>query len=337
MDLFQQERRARGIEVPDLFGFSAGTLDTGVRHYASGVLSPSIFEGYRRAGAPVCIAASEMGKPALERALAYADAGGEILVDSGAFIWKDQPNQMPWLRVISHYKALAAVATGPLTFILPDQVGSQAGSLKALAKYGPAIQEAIGDHPALLPLQVGPHSPGEYVRLASELLSRPVDGLAVPSHAAAFPPQQLRQLAGLPESIPRRIHFLGISRNSRGLRERILYLQEAWQDCEVSCDACLHRAHVGEGRFITESRRSSLDGYWDQELEGWDDTEVDPEASLEMARQRFPDLNDEDLEALLLSPWGSHIDTHIRHQQNLKDNGPRATADSIYQFAISGR
>lgn len=336
MVMAQQECPVAPDISGDLFGFVADDLDEGITHFASGVLSPAIWEGYRRASAPVCVVASEMGTPAIERAIEYARAGGRILVDSGAFIWKDRPDQMPWDRVIRNYASLAQAATGKLNFVLPDVVGDQDGSLSALAVHGPAILDAIGDrHEALLPLQTGSHAPADFARMASELLTRVVDGVAIPSHAAAFPPRDLRMLADLPASIPRRVHFLGISRNSQGLRERMLFLKEAWQEAKVSCDACLHRAQVGKGKMITEVRRSALDDYWDEDLESWDDTEEDVQAGLELARQKFPGLDDEALAALMASEVGSFIDLELAHGRHLKNNGPRATADSIYHFAQS--
>lgn len=320
----------------DLFGFAVDDLDAGTKHYASGVLSPAIFEGYRRAGSPVCVVASEMGSPAMDRAIAYAKAGGQILVDSGAFIWKDAPEAMSWDRVVSNYRALAAAATERLSFVLPDQVGSQEGSLEALSKFGPSILEAIGPgHDALLPIQTGLLSPAEFVHLASEHLTRPFDGVAIPSHAAAFPPADLRLLAELPASIPQRVHFLGISRNSKALRERVWFLKEAWQGAMISCDACLHRAQVGTGKLITEVRRAALEEYWDQELEAWDDTEECPEEALAAARERFPGLDEEGLAAVMASQMGSFFESQILHDRHTKVNGPKATTDSIYHFACS--
>lgn len=320
----------------DLFGFTPESLDEGILHYASGVLSPAIWEGYTRARFPVCVVASEMGAPAMDRALSYARRGGKILVDSGAFIWRDRPDEMPWHRVISNYRALSEAATNRLTFILPDQVGSQEGSLAALANYGAEVLDAVGDiHEVLLPIQIGEYTPAEYFQLASVFLTRQVDGLAIPSHAAAFSPQSLRLLADLSKLVPARAHFLGISRNSHGLRERLLLLNEVWSGPTVSCDACIHRAQVGAGMPITESRLRALDDYWDEELLSWDDTEESTEECYKLARSLFPDLDDDALSAVMTSQMGAYFDTRNLYQRHMFSNGPRATSDSIYAFAMN--
>lgn len=322
------------VESADLFGFSSQALGLQVTRYASGVLSPAIWEGYLRASRAMCIAASETNDAALERACQFVGEGGDLLVDSGAFIYRNRPGEMPWERILTIYKRIAEAATGKVTFILPDVVGSQENTLQALRGWGNQVVEAIGpQHDALLPVQRGAQSPAAFIKEAALCLNRPLDGLAIPSNAAAFPAEELSGLADIPANIPRRVHFLGISRNSRALQDRLFRLQEFWPDAEVSCDACEHRAQVGQGKPITVARGRALDSMWDDEMEVWDETEEDPEEARELLAEQYPDLDDEAIECLMLSQMGAWAQIKAKYQQHAKVAGPKATTESIYEFA----
>lgn len=318
----------------DLFGFSGQTLEDRVKRYASGVLSPAIWSGYERAGRAMCIAASEAGQNAIDRAIAYVESGGELFVDSGAFVYRDRPEDMPWQSIIRIYRKIASAASSPVTFVLPDVVGSQEATLDVLQRWGTAVQEAIGpDHIALLPVQRGDELPSLFIKRALLCLPGAIGGLAIPSNAAAFPPEMLSDLASVPTSVPRRVHFLGISRRSKALQERLFRLEEVWPGAETSCDACEHRALVGKGNAITDTRAAVLSGMWEQELDEWDDTEEDHNETLAALRSRFPGLDDEALEQLMLSQIGSFTELQVAHTRHSKTAGPRATEESIYQFA----
>lgn len=322
----------------DLFGFTGDSLEEGLTRFASGVMAPAIWEGYRRAGVPLCIAATDVSAPALARACDYVAQGGSLLVDSGAFVFRGRAHAMPWDRVLRVYHKIAAAATQYVHFMLPDVVGSQNASLNALSRWGDAIRAAIGDHHyALLPLQTGALSPSRFAAEAMAKYQGRIDGVAIPSNAAAFPTKDLNQLNSLPVAIPHRVHFLGISRNSQGLRERLFRLNEVWPDAVVSCDACEHRSAVGQGKPITEMRKTILAERWETRLEDWDETEEPTDAGIERLRQQFPDMDPEDLDALWCSQlghWHSLQALEKRHQQIA---GPEATTEAIYHFANRDR
>lgn len=322
------------VESADLFGFSSQALGLQVTRYASGVLSPAIWEGYLLASRAMCIAASETNDAALERACQFVGEGGDLLVDSGAFIYRNRPGEMPWERILTIYQRIAEAATGKVTFILPDVVGSQENTLQALRGWGNQVMEAIGpQHDALLPVQRGAQSPAAFIKEAALCLNRPLDGLAIPSNAAAFPADELSGLADIPANIPRRVHFLGISRNSRALQDRLFRLQEFWPDAEVSCDACEHRAQVGQGKPITVARASALESMWDEELDAWDETEEDPDEARALLAQQYPELDEEAIDNLLLSSVGAWSQIQRKHAAHTKTAGPLATTESIYAFA----
>ena len=320
----------------DLFGFESTQLTQSITRYASGVLSPAIWEGFRMAGRSLCIAGSEVGDAALQRACEYVQAGGDLLVDSGAFVYRDDPSAMPWAHVMKVYQTIATAATVPVTFILPDVVGSQTGSLAVLDRWGRAMQTAIGEqHTLLLPVQAGEMPVAEFIAACAPHLDRQVDGLAIPSNAAAFPIAQLATLAGVAANVPQRVHFLGISRNSKGLQARALRLREIWPTAILSCDACEHRAQVGRGRPITADRTAVLADLWDEALDAWDQTEVDDTETEAALRTMFPEADDETLADLMTSSIGAHIELQSLRERTLKVIGPLATTASIYAYANS--
>lgn len=334
-----QVNRAHDSQIAfgaDLFGFGAEELTQGVTRYTSGVLSPAIWTGFRQANSPMCVAASEMGSGAVERACSYVRAGGLLLVDSGAFVYRNKPEAMPWAKVLDIYREIAGAANVLVTFMLPDSVGSQTDSLDALAAWGPALQEAIGHHTGLLPVQVGDMVSSEYVSAALAVLDRPIGGLAIPSNAAAFPLENLSELADVPACVPRRVHFLGISRNSHGLQSRIFRLREFWPAVEISSDACTHRSQVGRGRPITVARAAALEIAMDAALDAWDETEETTEDIEAALREQFPDADDEAISNMLCSQWGSAIGLQQMQSRTTKVIGPQATTASIYAFATQG-
>lgn len=323
-----------GLLADDLFGFSGKALEDRVKRFASGVLSPAIWSGYEKAGRAMCIAASEASSNALDRANEYVRNGGELFVDSGAFIYRDKPDETPWASIIDIYRRIAANASAQVTFVLPDVVGSQDRTLEVLRDWGNAVLDAIGpDHVALLPVQRGDKLPSTFVKEATMCLKNPIGGLAIPSNAAAFPPELLSHLAHVPTSVPRRVHFLGISRRSKALQERLFRLEEVWPGAETSCDACEHRAQVGQGNPVTNARSEALSNMWEAALDEWDDTEVDVDQSLDLLRKAYPGLDDEAIENLYLSQIGSYVDLQQTYQNEIKILGPKATTESIYRFA----
>jgi len=318
----------------DLFGFSGQALEAQVKRYASGVLAPAIWAGYERAGRAMCIAASEANANAVERAVSFVRSGGDLMVDSGAFIWRDEPHRTPWTTIIDIYTRIADQAERPVVFVLPDVVGSQDDTLDVLRLWGNAVLAAIGPrHIALLPVQRGSRAPSTFIKQALLTLSGPIGGLAIPSHAAAFSPEMLKDLAHVPTVVPRRVHFLGISRRSKALQDRLLRLADAWPQADISCDACEHRAQVGAGNPITEARSSALRGMWDDDIEDWDDTEEDPEDAKSALRAAYAGMDEESIENMMLSQAGGWVDLNLAQKRYAKTAGPKATTESIYQFA----
>lgn len=321
----------------DMFSFDAAQEAARVRRYFSGVLSPAIWQGYIEARVPVCVAATDMGPAALERVVAHAAAGGELLIDNGAYRYRAQPENMPWNWVIRCYEEILAASTMPQTVILPDVVGDQTGTLAVLGEHGHAVLALCqGMHTALLPVQRGPRSLPAFLAAAREVLGRWPDGIAVPSAAAALDPRELGRLGEVDAGLPRRVHVLGVSRHTQRLMERLVHLREAWPDAEVSRDACEHRAQVGQGRQITEARKAHLVSLVDDEVTTWDETEesrVDLDGWARTMLGEVADDHPEMVDDLVCSDWGRMLELQAAHKDFGQRCGPRATTRSIREFA----
>lgn len=323
------------MNTPDLFGYEGDeALLSRVRRFVSGVAAPAIWSGYEAAGVPMCLVAAGLPPAAVARAQRFRRAGGLLLADSGAFEFRDHPEDLNWLAIMATYEQLAQGTGSRLSVILPDVVGDQVASIALARTYGRALAplRAAG-HELLVPMQRGSLSLAAYFACYVDALGFVPGGFAIPSNAAAMPVDQLAGLRDI-EGAPHRVHFLGISRRSKPLVFRVAALRDFWPDCDISADACEHRAHVGEDRPITRMRRESLQRRVAAGIEATDDTEHaawdDAEDHL---RALFPNADNETLQDLVCSGWGVQAFTEQLHQRLRVECGPAATADSIEAFA----
>ena len=321
--------------IADLFGYQGDdVLLAGVHRYASGVAAPAIWAGYAAAGVPMCLVAADLPLSAIARAMAYRHSGHELLLDSGAFIYRDRPGQLDWRAVVATYLRLGRGAGAKLTLILPDVVGDQAGSIALAAAYGPRLARlARMGHLTLVPMQRGAMPLPVYFRRYVQALGFDPAGFAIPSNAAAMPVRELEALQLISEA-PRRVHFLGISRRAKPLAARVATLRAFWPDAAISADACEHRAHVGEKRQITVKRRQALERRVGDSLESIDDTEHEAWTPAEDdLRNLFPALSEEELEDVVCSSWGVMAFTARLREQLQGEHGPASTTESIEAFA----
>ena len=241
----------------DLFGFAAENLDAEVIQYVSGAQSsPAIINGVIAGQAPLCVTACNLSERAFAQLEAYVQRpGSRLLVDSGAFLYRDNPKAMPWARVIEMYRRLSSWCDDQarIDFVLPDVVGDQDGTLAVLNEWGRACVEAVGDSDrCLLTIQGGSLAPDAFIDRARAFLGFPIRSIALPCKVAQMPAQQLHCLERLDI---RRIHLLGTGRCSRITREYGVVLGEALPGVRITCDSTSFRAQIGKGREITETRR----------------------------------------------------------------------------------
>jgi|SRR5680860_418745 len=350
----RQRRVASAIQVSqsgfdelerDVLGVSVSELVSRVTKYASGVLSPAYWHAFRAAKRPICVAATELKPRSLARVLKHVASGGTLILDSGAFVFKNDHAGIPWAHIEGIYRQIAEAASedATLSFVLPDAVGCQKGSLDALKAWGNRMIEAVGpNHSVLLPVQRGDLSPSELITKAMALLDYPVHGLGIPCKASAFPVDMLADLAKVDRpDVPKLVHFLGLSKDRAKLEKYVYHLHLAWPNAEMSCDAVEHRSLVGQGQRVTELRHEILKGPITDAVRNTHDlADADPEimalADQAIARKFCVDPTDTDtLQALSCSTaWESEY-YRILDQRAEKRYGAWATALATYSVIMN--
>lgn len=253
----------------DFFGFDRGTCNDSTRQYVSGTVNAgAMFDAYSGVGASICVVATQMKEAGINRAVGHLKRGAGLLVDSGAYEFRNEPEKMPWAEIVSVYRRLANVDNADLSIVLPDVVGDQHATLQVLSEWGPKIVAAVGNAGILLPLQPGAMNQTDYAIHARALLGRPISGVAVPIVSGVFSGKDFAELADLPVDFNRRVHFLGVSWGTAKLKNWMAALAGFWPDAETSCDSTIWRPAVGEGKEVTDTRQTGLlnEMYFDAEF-----------------------------------------------------------------------
>lgn len=311
-----------------------------VSRFASGAGSPSIFEGYASAGARICVEVHGLSENMLTRVEAYLSRGGRVLLDSGAFVHRENPSRIRWPKVLARYAQLGTYPGAEC--VLPDQVGSQTATLGLLRIYAdPLLKLRSKGLRFLQPIQSGPLPANEFWAACSAQLGFHPNGLAIPSNAAAFTLDDMASLRHIPEP-PQRVHFLGIGRRSHALATRAHRIRHIWPDADITSDACEHRSLVGQGRPLTVLRRSYVQDITQQMIDRYDDTEDDHLAELALDEVlathgvRPDELEPDQLDDMLCSMEAAFAQARL-YQTRVIDPiaGPEATTRAIRDYAVT--
>lgn len=236
-----------------------------VTSYRSGASAPNIMRGYIVGGTPFGVSLAELspGSTSWDMMIGYAQRGGRVFVDSGAFtsFTKGQPTN--WPKLVAIWRRLAQEARGTrMAVVGPDVIGDQAASLRLLAEHRDVVLEMIAAGlDVLIPVQKGDMPPYHAWREAVRILGTADFTASVPSNAAAFTPADLADLFDGPEK-PARVHLLGIAGNTKRLAPLLHVVQSRSPATTITTDANRLRAQVGQGRPVTDARPK-----WAAELE----------------------------------------------------------------------
>lgn len=250
--------------------------------YSSGATAPAQLRGYIVAGTPIGVSLSEMapGSASWDMVVGYAQRGGRIFVDSGAFPAFMQGIRQggqggtvdwaEWRKKVATliYNTLGGeghertTIEGPrLHIVMPDVIGQQAESLQLLAENREFVRAVIdARQDALVAIQKGELGPYDCWREAARILGTDDFTACVPSNKVAFSEEDLGSLMGGAVK-PSRVHFLGVAGNLRKLASLAAIVHRANPSCIVTSDANRLRAKVGQGRPLTEGKAK-----WDRRL-----------------------------------------------------------------------
>ena len=253
--------------------------------FASGLNNAGEVIGFTRAGIPPGITIWSLAKGAwrrrcaawpeeydwVDRSAAHcAWAAAQVLkmgtvpvfADSGAYSvikeWKkgeEAPklSRDQWDVVMANYMALALGqrSRGTLWPVLPDEIGSQAGTMKQLRRYRPEIDDLL--RARVTPIAVVHHGRRSLPDYASDI----ADALGTEKLVLAFPvakgrttPNQVRRAIEGLEFEPLGIHLLGISPQSARWHLYLRALADVPRRWTISTDAAMHRALFMRARHL---------------------------------------------------------------------------------------
>lgn len=254
---FDRRVMAPGSRGGKFFLTDTGRVRYGVPTFASGSSSPAEFGGFADAGAPIGTVANRLSRRMQAEVATYANRGGHVFVDSGAFGAFRKQETLDFERVFAVYDDLVRMTKkrSGLHLVMPDVIGSQSETFALQERYGDKIRDYIrAGVDVMLPIQLGELSPAECM---AHLRNRFGDNftVAVPSNEAAFSGEQLSNLAG---AKPARIHLLGIGASAK-LKGLVKLIRAKSPDTLVTSDANRLRAWIGEGRDVTRLVKPRLD------------------------------------------------------------------------------
>jgi hypothetical protein len=244
---------AAGVGVAEPSGRETARPAHGVIIYHSGMSSITDFRGAAMAGVPVGLQIMDASEAVRAEAVAYADGGGLVFNDTGAFPAFRRNEEVDFAEVFRRFRAMLAAATRPagLAFVMPDRVGDQSGTLRLLEEYRDEVAHFVAAGcDVMVAVQRGELSLAEAYRETCRVLGTDEFRVAMPSNEAAVTEGEL--LAFLDEVRPRRLHLLGIARNRR-FAPLVAEIRRRSPETHVSSDANRLRAMLGKGRPVTEA------------------------------------------------------------------------------------
>jgi hypothetical protein len=210
-------------------------------YFPSGSNHPGEIEGFRAVGAPVGVAVAEVNERALQALEGYAETGGAVFVDSGAFSEFGNGVEPDWEKVLGIYERLAGKLGNQVYVVAPDKVGDQEETLARLARYRWRLLKLrrLGAN-IIVPVQRGDLSMAEFAA-ELELVLGFTDWIrGIPLKRAATKFEELAEFAATLKA-GTRVHLLGKGPYSRGF--------EKWYGlvahCKVTTDSVRVRALVG--------------------------------------------------------------------------------------------
>lgn len=244
-----------------------------ITRFLSGSSTDAIIDAYTNTKQAIGVDIQTVRPRHMEKLGEYASTGGAVFVDSGAFGVRQRGGSVDFDKVFRLYWTLVSRSGEGfrnLSLVMPDVIGDQSRTLELLAEYKADIDELIQlGVRAIVPAQSGDLTLSELYEEYSRMFGDRVC-LGIPCKMDATPKEEVLSFFRI--SLPRSVHLLGlgITDQNAPFLEQLL---EAAPDCYLTVDSTWHRSLVGEGRPITEARRSFLAEFMQVEqadLSVWD-------------------------------------------------------------------
>jgi hypothetical protein len=184
-----------------------------------------------------------------------------VFIDSGAYSvigemekGRDAPKmrQEEWDIVLVNYVALALSQGTPglLWPVLPDEIGSQAGTFRQIKRYLPEITDILrAKVNAIAVMHSGRLSRVDYASKVADTLHTDKFVLGFPVVGGRTTPEELAETIDRLDIRPLGVHLLGISPQSRDWWRFVKALAELPRGMSVSCDAVMHRPLLKRTEF----------------------------------------------------------------------------------------
>lgn len=200
----------------------------------------------------------------------YAESGGQVMVDSGAFQAWTTGEAIDFPGVIAEYErllqGLPRSAIENFALVMPDVIGDQEATRRLLVAYKAVICSFI-DRGAdvIVSLQRGSQPVHVEARTILALIGRSKVRFGIPSNAAALGDSEIARIRH------DRFHILGKATLDSRLKRRAFVLLEANPSASITCDANLIRSRLDS---ITDHHRTLIAATDNSVRAVMDDTEL---------------------------------------------------------------
>jgi hypothetical protein len=180
-----------------------------------------------------------------------AGSGIPVFMDSGAYAESKEGapalTDDQWEVVLTNYIAVAEAYEGTaarsLWLAFPDEVGSQAGTLRRLRKWQGALRDLIklGVNPIVVLHAGGSRTRTQFADEVAKILGTRDLVLGFPVAQRRTTPQELTETLSRLRWRPKGVHLLGISPKSADWHAYLAALVDLPEELVVSSDAVMHR------------------------------------------------------------------------------------------------
>ena len=257
--------------MQDLFGLVVEVDDRCFSAiYGSGASSYWDAHGTMEAGKPVGVVAVDLPETTFRLLRQYAEQGGKVFVDSGAFGAFKKGVPVDFDQVLAIYDALlqglTPAARRNFAVVMPDVIGEQVATMQLLMQYRDRILGFVAQGAdVIISLQRGPrpvHDAAEDILVA---IGTADVRFVIPSNAAALSDAELAKVRH------HRFHILGKGTLDAKLRRRAYTLLEANPRADLTCDANFIRSRLDK---VCKEHQSLLQEEGDPFSAVYDDTEL---------------------------------------------------------------
>lgn len=216
-----------------------------MRVFASGLSRPGNARPFLWAGAPVGAVAGELSPRMIAELAQYAEAGGRVFVDSGAFSTCSRGLAVDSPAILATYRELgrACSCAERIEVVAPDVVGDQAATLELLRMHADDLAELVDVGLTLLvPLQKGSLSGADLLQATRDAVVDLPFVPAVPFNLHAWSDLDVAEFANATRI--ERVHLLGASGKKLARVAELI-------DVEVELQGDANRARAWLGTYPT--------------------------------------------------------------------------------------